>query len=154
TTWSRPRGGGRMLLTGEPSLRQVKQQHFGRNGSLHGDVFLVGDGNAIASRESVAEDVHAAPKHLQPRRPSTFELVRHRLSGQQRGQIQASVLMNGQGAIGPSGRGDQRKPARLLLTRGKFLVPRLQTLALGQQPDLVEMDLLLVRRVELAVEYA
>src|SRR5437879_2947575 len=60
--------------------------------------------------------------------------------------------MDGQGAYGTIGRGDQTKPATLLLlTQSKLLVTRLQPLALRQQPDLVEMDPFLIRRVELAV---
>src|ERR1700757_4848180 len=63
--------------------------------------------------------------------------------------------MDGQGAFGTIGRGDQTEPTTLLrLTQRKLLVTRLQPLAFRQQPDLVEMDTFLVRGVELAVAHA
>src|SRR5438270_4097446 len=62
--------------------------------------------------------------------------------------------MNGQRAIPAIGRGDQAKPARLLLlAHGKLLVSRLESLPLRQEPDLVEMDRLLVGGIEFAVPY-
>src|ERR1700722_444382 len=100
----------------------------------------------------MAEDVHAASKNLEPCGTSRLDGVRNRLSGQQRGQIQAGVLMDSQGASGAIGRGDQTKPALIfLLPHGQFLVTWLQPRALRQQPDLVEMDRFLVRGVEFAV---
>src|SRR4051794_33749628 len=102
----------------------------------------------------MAEDVHAAPKHLEPRRPATVDLVGHSFSWRQGGQVQAGVLMNGQRAIGAIGRGYQTEPATLLrLAQGKLLVTRLQPLPLRQEPDLVEMDRFRVRGVELAVAH-
>src|SRR5437588_4268382 len=93
-------------------------------------------------------------KNLQPRRPPALDLVGNGLSGQQRSHEQAGILMNGQRAIAAIGRGDETKPATLLLlAHGKLLVAWLESLPLRQEPDLIEMDRLLVGGIELAVPY-
>src|SRR5207302_255797 len=115
---------------------------------------LIRDGNAVAGGEIVSEGIHSSLKNLEPRRPPTLDLVRNGLSGQQRSQKQAGILMNGQRAIGAIGRGDQTKPASLLLlAHRKLFVARLESLPLRQEPDLVEMDPLLLGRIELTMPY-
>src|SRR5206468_923957 len=136
------------------SLCQVEQQNFGCNGGLNRYRLLICDGSTIASAEIVSERMHASVKNLEPRRPPMLDLMRNGLSGQQRGQIQAGILMNAQGASGALGRGDQTKPAPLLfLGHVQLLVTWLQSRPLRQQPDLVEMDPFVVGGVELAVPH-
>src|SRR5262245_21957261 len=100
----------------------------------------------------MAEDVHAASKKLERRRPATPDPLSGSFSWQQASQIQAGVLRNGQPASRTTGQGDQTKAAPLFLfAHGQLLVARRQPLPLGQQPDLVAMDPSRVRGVELAV---
>ena len=70
---------------------------------MNRDGALVGDGNAIPGGKLMAKDMHAASKHLEPRRPARLDLVGNAFSRRQGGQVQASVLMNGERAIGTIG---------------------------------------------------
>ena len=70
----------------------------------------------------------------------------------QRGEEKPGVLPDGQRTIAPIRRGDQPQPVvSLFLGNRSLLIRRLQPLAFGQQPDLVEVGRLGWRRVELAV---
>jgi hypothetical protein len=62
---------------------------------LDGYGLLVCDGKAIASGEIVAKGVHASSQDLEPCRPARLDAVLDRLSWQERGQVEAGVLMNG-----------------------------------------------------------
>ena len=78
-----------------------------------------------------------------------------RAAGVQFGQIDAGVLVDVQGAVGAVGRG--RRPPLVLLAGGVerlLFVAGRQSGSLGQQPNLVQVDRLGRRRVELAVANA
>jgi len=116
----RPRDGERGLealenMVYSPYARSNKQ-NFGRNGSLNRDGVLVRDGTRHPpSGKIMAEEVHAsleepgAMRHAQARwgaQPAC--------PGRSEARYKRGVLMDGQGAIGTIGRGDQTELATLL----------------------------------------
>src|SRR5262245_33654229 len=81
--------------------------------------------------------------------------MRHELFRRQRRQVKLGILVNSKGTMCAIGRSHQSQAASLLLwIEGALLIPRFHASAIGQQPDLVQMDPFGVGGVELAVENA
>src|SRR6185437_11058450 len=138
-----------------PSSREIEQQQLGVGVGFDRDALLVFDGGAVAfahlgvvEREDAAGDLH-------PDSAAGRDVVRDALARGEIGDEEARILIERQRAVPTIRRGDEAQLALPLVAReGLLLIARRQAGALGNEPDLEEMDRLGWRRVELAVDDA
>src|SRR5262249_47459196 len=116
------------------------------------ELFLVTDRAAVAGLKLMTVQCDCPSKHLHPCRPSISQLMRNRLAGVQCCQIDAGILIEAKrfvGAVGSSH--ESQQSGFLFLSEDALLVTRFDALVIRQEPNLVEMHPLGLRRVELAV---
>src|SRR6185312_5691207 len=142
------------LSLSSPGVRsgEIEQQDFRLCGAFDLDTWDIADGEAVAFLHEIAIETDLAARHLQPGMPAGPEIESEAFPLTQQAGVEIDILMHRDAALAPVARGDQPPCAALLLVgESALLITRRQAVALGQNPDLQEMDGLGLGRVELGM---
>ncbi|EAU65345.1 conserved hypothetical protein [Stigmatella aurantiaca DW4/3-1] len=137
-----------------PRSGQIEKQRLDGLGGGEHQPGLLGHRHPIARAHRHAVERPLPTRHLQPRVPARGQRVLGLLPLTQQGAVQPQVLVHLQRAVLPlRGHHQPEPPLALLLREGLLLVARRQPRALGENPDLQQVQFL-SRRVLLAVPHA
>lgn len=112
-----------------------------RDGS-DGEICRFGESGAVATLELLTVDLDHAIDDLNPDMTSLCHPVRELAAGRQMGSKERHVLVDGKGPFATVARGHQDPGVlEFFELKGALFVPRVETGALGFDPDLEESDL-------------
>ena len=131
------------------SVRQVKQQKFGRFGVAYVDITFASDLDRVTGYKTLTVNSHLSADQVHIGGATRREWVHDRCITLKDGRIEPSILMNGHGAFTAIVRGDQSQlPLFGRDIKVFFFVAGFDAFGRGLYPYLQEMNLLVGRIVE------